>query len=217
MSGSSHLRWQPGETVVFAGDSITDAGLAFDGIRPFGEGFVRNVVDLLWARYPRHGLSFYNTGVSGSTIGHVRDRWERDVVARTPDWVVLLVGVNDLNHFVAGDQRGLGVMEFGEIHADLIARGREVGARFVLMDPFLMASPDTTDLVDRERLIALGEYRRVIADAAARMDAPHVPLHDILQEQLEVRTDGPFYKEVVHPNARGHLVIAHALLSAIGW
>jgi hypothetical protein len=32
-----------------------------------------------------------------------------------------------------------------------------------------------------------------------------------------VRTDGPFYKEVVHPNARGHLVIAHALLSAIGW
>ncbi|MEJ7614799.1 MAG: hypothetical protein SQA66_14305 [Candidatus Fervidibacter sacchari] len=44
-----------------------------------------------------------------------------------------------------------------------------------------------------------------------------VPLHELFQEQLRYRPADMFCPEPVHPNFVGHLLIAHAWLTAMGW
>lgn len=212
------LAWKPGDLVVFAGDSITDAGLVFDGITPWGEGYVRDVIDLLTARYPEHGLTFANTAVAGSTTRHVEERWQRDVLDRRPDWVVLLVGMNDINHLIAGSDVGVPVDEYEtRLRRVVTTTIDQCGSRFVMMDSFLMVLPEDADEENAARLELLPTYLAAVRRVAEEAGAIHIPLHDLFEEQLRVRTDGPIGKEPVHPNHRGHLVIAHALLTAIGW
>ena len=51
-------------------------------------------VDKLRARLP--GVSVVNAGVNGDTVLHLLRRVERDLIARKPDVVTIMVGLNDL-------------------------------------------------------------------------------------------------------------------------
>ncbi len=77
---------QPGQTVLFTGDSITDCGRRGDD-RPLGAGYVRMAVDLINARYPDNGCRFINTGIGGNIVRDLFDRWTDDCIRHQPDWL----------------------------------------------------------------------------------------------------------------------------------
>jgi len=61
---------------------------------------------------------------------------------------------------------------------------------------------------------------RVSGDHAAvggRVWGDFRPVADLFQEQLHYRSVDLFCPKPVHPNAFGHLLIAHAWLTAMGW
>ena len=66
------------DTIVFIGDSITDAGRREAAYRPLGYGYVHFVANYLQAKYPEYNLISINTGISGNTIRDLNIRWERD-------------------------------------------------------------------------------------------------------------------------------------------
>lgn len=71
-----------GKTLVCFGDSIT-------------EGLIgASYVERLRAALP--GVAVVNAGVNGDTVLHLLRRVERDVIARRPDVVTIMVGLNDL-------------------------------------------------------------------------------------------------------------------------
>jgi lysophospholipase L1-like esterase len=61
------IELRPNLSIVFIGDSITDAGGLEAAYRPFGYGYVHFVVYRLLARYPEYKLNIINTGISGDT------------------------------------------------------------------------------------------------------------------------------------------------------
>jgi acyl-CoA thioesterase I len=71
------------KTLICFGDSLTEGVIG------------ASYVDILRARLPKQ-LRVVNAGVNGDTTLHLLRRVERDVVAYTPDVVVILVGLNDL-------------------------------------------------------------------------------------------------------------------------
>lgn len=91
---------EDGQKILFAGDSVTDDGRA----RPVGEGnwaalgngFVRLIDSCLAAEYPERKIHTVNMGISGNTSRDLLARWETDVNALKPDWVVLCIGFNDV-------------------------------------------------------------------------------------------------------------------------
>ena len=87
---------QDGQTVVFIGDSITDIGRR-DVAVPFGNGYVKMVIDLITAKYPERKITFFNRGIGGDTAPGLRDRWADDVLVHNPDWVSVLIRINDLH------------------------------------------------------------------------------------------------------------------------
>src|SRR5438046_2824066 len=86
--------------LVMIGDSITDCGRN----RPVGEGYsgalgngyVSLVDALLGSVYFHHGIRVVNMGSSGETVRDLRRRWQSDVVDLKPNWVSIMIGINDV-------------------------------------------------------------------------------------------------------------------------
>ena len=53
-----NLLFKNGQTIVFIGDSITDAGRR-DQFFPYGNGYMKMAIDLLTARYPEKSFTYF--------------------------------------------------------------------------------------------------------------------------------------------------------------
>ena len=84
------------QTILFTGDSITDAGRRQVGARALGEGYVSVVADVINAKYPQLNLKMINTGISGDTTRSLKFRWNKDCLPHRPDILSLMIGINDL-------------------------------------------------------------------------------------------------------------------------
>ena len=209
---------QDGQTVVFIGDSITDCGRRLEAY-PFGDGFVRFAIDLITARYPQRKIQFHNYGISGDVSTGLQQRWDQDVLSHQPDWISVLIGINDLHkRFRLPAEPEIPPELYHSACLDCLTRTAEkTKARIILMDPFYICCDPLAESVEEEVLKILPEYIAVVREMAQKFHALHVPLHDIFQQQLRYNPARNFCPEPVHPNSTGHLVIAHAWLNALNW
>jgi len=94
------MKLKQGQKLLFIGDSITDC----DRSRPDGEGlfdatgrgYVTIVNALLTSTYPELGIRVVNKGISGNTVRDLKARWETDVIDQKPDWLSIMIGINDV-------------------------------------------------------------------------------------------------------------------------
>lgn len=209
---------QDGQTFLFQGDSLTDTGRR-DANAPYGWGYARMVIDLVTARYPDRRIEWINRGISGDTTDDLVARWDEDCIALEPDWVSLLIGINDLcRWFNPGHENHVPPERYRENYERLLARVRdETGARLLLLDPYFICAEAEPESDPAKVLAMLPDYIAVVREMADQFDALHVPLHDVFAEQLRHRPAEWFCPEPVHPNPAGHMVIAHAWLDAAGW
>ena len=45
---------------------------------------------------PPHSIRVLNTGVSGNTVRDLDARWQRDALDLKPDWLSVMIGINDV-------------------------------------------------------------------------------------------------------------------------
>lgn len=209
--------FQDDQTVVFIGDSITDCGRR-DQHSPFGNGYVKIAIELITARYPDRDLRFFNEGISGNTVRHLRDRWEQDVLSHRPDWVMVKIGINDLHRTLDQTPEAVSPDTYEQLYRDCLNRTRhETEARLVLLDPFYISSEPEPGTREAEVLSRLSPYLNAVSRLAHEFNALHVHTHQAFQRQLRFRPASAFCPEPVHPFQSGHIVIAHELLQILGW
>jgi lysophospholipase L1-like esterase len=211
----SRFPLRSGQRVVFAGDSITDADrLVFP---PLGQGFVRRFVDLVRYHHPRLDPQWFNRGVGGDITRDLLARWERDVLALEPDWLMLMVGINDCVGMAAYPRQEMLDRYRGELD-QLCGAARAAGARLVLLDPFYVATPAGDWAATAEQLAILRRvvgYQAVVAELAAKHAALHVRTQRLFARQLAQRSPTDLAPEPVHPNPSGHLLIALELYRCV--
>ena len=208
---------EDGQKILFAGDSVTDDGRA----RPVGEGnwaalgngFVRLIDSCLAAEYPERKIHTVNMGISGNTSRDLLARWETDVNALKPDWVVLCIGFNDVwRQFDCPLQTERHVLP-EEYRSTLEFLVRETLPRvkgLVLVTPVFM----DTNRQDPMRA-RCDEYAAIVRDIAQRTGA--------LLADPQVSFDRYFAHchpmsmswDYVHPNLTGHMMIAEAIYQAL--
>src|SRR5438067_5833859 len=89
---------RPKSTVVFIGDSITDGGRARKGQdynHTMGQGYAFLIAGMLGDQLAERDITFINRGISGNTVPDLQARWKADVLDLKPDFLSILVGVND--------------------------------------------------------------------------------------------------------------------------
>jgi lysophospholipase L1-like esterase len=206
-----------GETIVFIGDSITDCGRR-GAHAPYGCGYVKRIIDMVTARYPERMITYHNRGIGGDVVTGLQRRWGDDVISLKPDWVSILIGINDSGRTFRPDAEQIDPDRYAEVYETLLTRTREqTDARLVMMDPFLMTTETHPSSTLSRHVEWLAGYIRAVSELAERFEAIHIPLHEIFAEQLRYRPAGCFGHEAVHPNEGGVGVITNAWLTAMGW
>jgi acyl-CoA thioesterase I len=203
----------PSATVLFQGDSVTDAGRVRAMPDDLGVGYPLLVGSLYSAALPDRGVRFLNRGVAGDRVVNLLERWEDDCLALRPDVLSILIGVNETwRAFDAGEPTPAQVFE--RQYRDLLERTRAAlpETRIALMEPFtLPVSPEIKAWrVDLDPKIQA--VRRLARDFGCAL----VPLDDLFAEAAERREPAFWALDGVHPTPAGHGLIARAWLRAFG-
>jgi lysophospholipase L1-like esterase len=201
------------------GDSITDAnrdkptgeGL-FDA---YGKGYVNLVNAQLGAVYPGEKIRVINMGLSGNTVRDLENRWAADVVGRRPDWLSVMIGINDVWRQFDTPLQAEWHVKIGEYEATLdklCGSTRASLKGLVLMTPYFI-EPNRTDPMRA----MMDEYGAVVKKLAAKHDAVFVDTQTAFDEVLKKLHPVALAWDRIHPNTVGHAVIARAFLKAVGF
>ena len=208
---------QDGQTFLFQGDSITDAGRR-DAAAPYGNGYAGLVREIATALAPDRQITFVNKGIGGNTTGDLKERWDDDTIRLQPDWMSLLIGINDLHRHLFNPDPGskISPAQYRDNYEWLLQRvTSETPAQLILLDPFYitLSSRDT----NRKLVLdILPEYIQVVHEMSAKYGTKLVKLQEIFQQHLTFREADEFCPEPVHPNRGGHLVIALEMMKELG-
>ena len=212
------MKIAPHSKLVFIGDSITDCERA----RPVGEGlfgalgkgYVSLVEGLLYAIHPAHKIRVVNMGSSGNVVTDLKARWQTGVLDLKPDWLVIMIGVNDVwRQFDLPRQTEIHVSPetYARTLDELVASTRSKVKGLVLMSPFYI-EPNRADAM-RARM---DEYGAIVKKTAAKHDALFIDTQAAFDAALQHMHANALAWDRVHPNNIGHAIIARAFLNAVG-
>lgn len=203
--------------LIMIGDSITDCGRA----RPVGEGrdtalgtgYVSLVDALLKAADPTGNVRIINMGISGNTVRDLHGRWQSDVLNLQPDWLSIMIGINDVwRQFDAPLQKEQHVLleEYGRTLTELVATTRPRLQGLILLSPYLI-EPNPHEPMR----VLMDSYGKVVAEIAAAHEALFVDTQAAFDMVLAHIHPMSLAWDRVHPNLTGHIIIARALLNAL--
>ena len=203
------------QSILFTGDSITDCGRThpLGQGAGLGEGYVALVDSLLAAWYPQLRINILNSGIGGNRAIDLEARWQTDVLALEPDWLSIMIGINDVwrqfDDDLNPDQVGLDRYE--STYRRLLEQARPiVGTGLVLMSPYYIESNLSDPM--RERMDA---YGAVVEQLAHAFDAVFVNVQAAIDHHLAHRPTQLLCDDRVHPNQIGHMIIAKSFLTTM--
>lgn len=205
--------------LVMIGDSITDCGRAL----PVGEGrdaalgtgYVSLVDALLKTANPAANIRIINMGISGNTVRDLQARWQTDVIDLQPDWLSIMIGINDvwrqfdlpLQH-----ERHVALVEYGRILTQLVATTRPQVQGLVLLTPYFI-EPNQNDPMRA----MMDSYGQMVREIAAAHDAIFVDTQAAFNRVLAHVHPMSLAWDRVHPNLTGHMILARAFLEGVGF
>ena len=213
------MKIQLNSTLLMTGDSITDCGR----VRPvaeavswdIGNGYVAPIHALLGATCPGQNIRIRNTGISGNTVRDLAARWQSDVLDLKPDWVSIMIGINDVwRQFDAPLQPEWHVPldEYASILEQLVRTTRPQLKGLVLMTPYFI-EPNRADpmraMMDRYGEVVrrlAGQYQAILVDTQAAFECVLTEVHPMA-----------LASDRVHPSLAGHMVLARAFLKALNY
>jgi lysophospholipase L1-like esterase len=213
------MKIETGQKLLFIGDSITDC----DRAKPEGEGlfgahgngYVSFVNALLSAVYPEWGIRVVNKGISGNTVRDLKKRWQDDVIDQKPDWLVIMIGINDVWRqydvpFIK--EKHVYIDEYEETLRKLVAETKPLVKGLVLMTPFYLENNELDPMRQ-----TMDQYGLVVRKAAEEYGCLFVDTQEAFNEVLGSLYPAALAWDRVHPSAAGHIVLARAFLKEIGF
>lgn len=195
------------KTILFQGDSITDAGRYRDNPLNLGNGYPILASGRLALSYPNE-YTFYNRGISGNRVIDVYARIKEDIINLKPDYMSLLIGVNDVWHEINWNQ-GVSTEKFEKIYTMLLEEIFEVlpDIKIMLIEPFVLEGSATTENFELFKAGVL-EKTAVVRKMGEKFSLPVISLQADLDELTQKSPNDYWLADGVHPNVSFHQYIA---------
>lgn len=215
----SHCLLQPGQTILFEGDSLTSRRVRpaldtwpFARLLNWDRTYADEVAGWLFCNRPDLNLQFRNNAVSGSNIRDLLGRFDAIVPVVKPAWIILTIGNNDPHQTISLEEFAAGFEQY-------CRRAREAsGARAMFLGgrrPAPLNTPAAAEQFaksvpyhDRARAI-LAAHEGVFVD----IGTPLTEKLGQLQRQHPLHT---IYSDGSHLNAVGSLIVTTQVLAALG-
>jgi lysophospholipase L1-like esterase len=207
------------QKLLFIGDSVTDC----DRAKPEGEGlfgalgkgYVSYIDALLQAVYPELGIRVVNKGISGNTVRDLNKRWQEDVIEQKPDWLSIMIGINDVwrqydTPFIK--EWHVYLDEYEQTLRKLVIETKPLVKGLVLMTPFYLESNEQDQMRQ-----TMDQYGQVVRTIAEENDCIFVDTQAAFNEILENLYPATIAWDRVHPSSAGHMVLTRAFLKELGF
>lgn len=209
------LALKNGDRVVFYGDSITDNG----PYTKYAEAFVR-------LRYPDLDVKFFNAGVggdrvSGGWMGPIDERLTRDLFARKPTVITVMLGMND-GGYQASKPEIENAYKSGYQHIVERFKKEAPQARVFLIKPSPFDDVTRAPGWPGGYNGVMQSYSNYIEGLAKSNGFASVDLNGPVVAMLEkakaenAEQSTKIIGDRVHPGGAGHLIMAQSLLMSWG-
>ena len=134
------------KTILLQGDSITDAGRNRQNDQKSNIGYASMVTAEITCDYPEQ-YQVFNRGVSGDRIVDVYARMRRDIINLKPDYLSILIGVNDVWHEFNASPNGVDDAKYRRIYCMLIEELKATlpDLKIYILEPFCLKGSATED------------------------------------------------------------------------
>ncbi len=200
------------QTILFQGDSITDAGRSREDDMNAGIGYPTLVKGELGFEYPNQYI-MYNRGISGNRVVDVYARIKADIINLKPDVMSILIGVNDVWHEFGG-HNGVDAEKYFKIYSMLIEEIKTAlpDVKIMILEPFVLRGDGTDNTQDEPdkwnifhtEVLKRAEKARKIAET---YNLPFIPLQDKFEEAAKLAPNDYWLRDGVHPTTAGHELI----------
>jgi len=198
------------KTILFQGDSITDAGRPRDNDNYLGMGYPEQLASQLGFENPGE-YKFINRGISGNRIVDLYARIKCDIINLKPDYMSILIGINDVWHELSVEN-GVANEKFKKILSMLIEEVKEAlpDIKIIMLEPFVLKGPATEEKWD-EFYSETKLRAKSVKEVAEKYNLSFVPLQDKFEEATKNTETTYWLRDGVHPTAAGHGLIAKEL------
>lgn len=200
---------QKKKRVIFFGDSITQAA-----VKP--RGYINQLDSILEKQGLKNNYELVGSGISANKVYDLYLRLDDDVLSKSPDIVVIYIGVNDVWHKTSLGT-GTDYDKFGKFYEAIVKKLRAVNIQPVLCTPAVIGErTDNSNQQDGD----LNLYSNWIREFAKKNDLPLVDLRKTfidynLQYNKSNQEKGILTTDRVHLNDKGNEVVATEMWKAI--
>ena len=224
------MRVQDGQLIAFLGDSITQHVVAVsdwmetqtDGLPPVGtfvcvdrhenRGWTAVLANRIHLAYPERRIRYLNAGIGGHSSRQMLARFDADILAHHPQWLLLSAGVVEVRRMYQPDreQDRVPLDEYRANLITMIAKAQNEGIKLILLEPTPHAFPvtDGPPEVTLEEVNTLTrQYAKVMRQVAHETGVGFVPLFEVFLD-VEYRLAGKasLYADEVHLGSKGDLL-----------
>ncbi|MDP9040674.1 MAG: GDSL-type esterase/lipase family protein [Bacteroidota bacterium] len=193
--------------VVFFGDSITEAA-----VKP--KGFI-TIDDSLLNSAGRQDYELIGAGVSGNKVYDLYLRMEDDVVSKSPDIVIIWVGVNDVWHKKMGT--GTDADKFERFYLAMVKRFKAANIKVIVCTPASIGEKyDNSNEQDGD----LNKYSNIIRKISSEQQLTLVDMRDTFETYERTNNHNNLEKGIltadgVHLNDEGNRLVAKLMAEGI--
>ena len=211
-------KFENGARLLFQGDSITDMKWGRnqkDRNHYLGHSYVFLLASRLGVDMADANLEFFNRGVSGNKVSDLRKRWQKDAIEMNPDWLTVLIGVNDVSQ---GRGQPVDLKKWEQDYRHILNQSRRANPKLniILMDPFVLRmtrlNSDAQWKYWRGEIDKLG---KIVVRLAKDFNAIHIETQKIFDQAANQVSAGNWIWDGVHPLPQGHELIARNWLQAV--
>ncbi|OLY91768.1 Lysophospholipase L1 [Cnuella takakiae] len=201
--------WQKKTRILFFGDSITQAG-----VQP--GGYITRMGEMLKARNLSDQYELVGAGIGGNKIYDLYLRADEDVLAKSPDVVVIWVGVNDVWH-KASSGTGTDADKFERFYTALIKKLHAKGIKVHLATPAAIGEhTDYSNQQDGD----LNHYANIIRRLAQQNGCGLIDLRKAFLDYNQKNNPQNLEKGIlttdrVHLNEKGNTLVAEQMVGAL--
>lgn len=206
-----------GTTILFQGDSITDGNRTrnTDWNHVMGHGYAYTIASRLWFEFPSRGFHFLNRGISGNRITNLTERWQTDTIDLKPDWISILIGINDVEASIKGNTESTPEQFENDYRALLKQTFEKLPAvRLVICEPFILPVgrvKDKFELYQSE----VEKRQETTKRLAEEFRAIYVPFQSAFNEALTKAPAEYWIWDGIHPMPAGHELMSRFWIDSV--
>lgn len=183
--------------ILFQGDSVTDANRLYDNV-PFGHGYVYELTKHV------SQATIINHGISGNRTTELLERWNKDTIDIQPDFISILVGINDVWHKHKWN-KPMTSKQFKENYIKLLDSVKASSPKTIilLIEPFAFPIREYESSWDHDLI----DEQKIIKELADTYKTLYIPMQHILNMYLQTYSMEDILGDGVHPTTLGHQII----------